>query len=201
MDVALSFDYAYAKRHESVTDSLIVKISDDCGESWTRIFDGGDDGEGSFATHELMSNMFIPSVQEDWCGAGYGPSCVVLDVSEYANQGNIQVMFETYNYFGNNLYIDNVMISPLTSIASNRNTREIQVFPNPTNGHVNILIPENMSETEITVIDLQGVEVFSITSEQGQNSFSTDLSGFGAGVYFIRVTNEETSISEKVILR
>ncbi len=200
-DVALSFEYAYARRHATVTDSLIIKISDDCGDSWTRIYADGDDGEGSFATHELMTEVFIPAIQEDWCGAGYGPSCVVLDISEYTNQGNILVMFESYNYFGNNLYIDNVMIAPLTNVATSLNIQEIEIFPNPTNGFVNIIIPENKSKTEIKVIDLQGIEVFSLHAEQGQNSFTTDLSEFGAGVYFIQVINEETSSTEKIILQ
>lgn len=200
-DVIFTFEYAYATRHESITDSLIVKISNDCGESWTPIYQGGDDGEGSFATHELMTEKFIPAVQEDWCGAGYGPTCVVIDVSEYSNQGDIQVMFESYNYFGNNIYIDNVMIAPLTNVDDNLNTQSIQIFPNPTNGNVNIVLPENDTESEIQIFNLQGIEVISVKSKQGQNSFTTDLSEFGVGVYFIRVTNKENSITEKVILQ
>ncbi len=34
----LYFDHAYAKYHEDATDSLIIYISADCGENWTRIF-------------------------------------------------------------------------------------------------------------------------------------------------------------------
>ncbi|MCD4729111.1 MAG: PKD domain-containing protein, partial [Bacteroidales bacterium] len=63
-DIYLYFEYAYAKRHTSVTDSLIVKISDDCGDSWNRIFEGGDDNSGSFATHELMTDPFTPAIAE-----------------------------------------------------------------------------------------------------------------------------------------
>jgi len=65
---ALSFQHAYARKF-AATDSLIVYISDDCGETWTRIFEGGEDGSGNFATHEMISD-FWPEVQSDWCISG-----------------------------------------------------------------------------------------------------------------------------------
>ncbi|MEZ5194987.1 MAG: PKD domain-containing protein [Bacteroidales bacterium] len=82
--VYLSFQHAYAKRHSSVTDSLIVLISNDCGNTWTRLWANGDDGNGIFATHELTTSPFVPEVAEDWCGTGWGADCVFLDLSEWA---------------------------------------------------------------------------------------------------------------------
>jgi PKD repeat protein len=200
-EVYLSFEYAYARRHTSVTDSLIVKISDNCGESWTRLFEGGDDGSGNFATHELMTELFIPAVSEDWCGAGYGPECVQLDISEYANMGNMQIMFESYNYFGNNLYLDNILIGPLTSLTENTATDNINIFPNPSNGKINIVLPENSTNTEIRIFDLQGSEILKLNTSNDQQVISTDLNDFGMGVYFIKLTNANISVTKKVILQ
>ena len=70
--------------------------------------------------------------------AGWGADCIVLDISQWAGSGNIQVMFETYNYFGNNLYIDNLMIGPLTDVSENISPSDVMVFPNPSENVVNV---------------------------------------------------------------
>ena len=54
----LSFEHAYAKKFAAATDSLIIYISADCGETWTRIFADGENGSGNFATHELTEDFW-----------------------------------------------------------------------------------------------------------------------------------------------
>ncbi|MCB2221655.1 MAG: PKD domain-containing protein [Bacteroidetes bacterium] len=198
-DAYLMFDYAYAKRHTNITDSLIVKISDDCGESWTRIFEGGEDGDGSFATHELMVDPFYPEISGDWCGSGWGAECVFLDLTNWAGQGNIQVMFETYNYFGNNLFVDNVDISTFTGIADHIKDANVRIFPNPTTGNVNIVIPNKLGHVDVSIINPQGaiVEYFDI-AESG--IVTTNLSKHGKGIYFIRVTGDSGTQTGKVVV-
>jgi PKD repeat protein len=200
-NIYLYFEYAYAKRHTSVTDSLIVKISDDCGESWTRIFEGGEDGNGSFATHELMTDPFIPSVAEDWCLAGWGAECVTIDLIEYSGQSNMQIMFETYNHFGNNLYLDNVTVSPLTDMTEYLNNSELSIFPNPTTGILNILIPESMENATIFVYNSQGTEVSSFSVSDKNGTITTDLKKYGNGIFFIHVLSEGYTKIEKVIVK
>ncbi len=199
-EIYLNFEYAYVDRHETVTDSLIIKISNNCGESWTRIFEGGEDNNGSFATHELSLDPFIPAVVEDWCMAGWGAQCVTIDLTEYAGQSNMQIMFETYNYYGNNLYLDNVMIGPLTNLVENVENIEPSVFPNPTTGFLNILIPENMGMSIINIFNAQGVKVAEFEASGKNGLISTDLKKYGNGIFFIHfISNGNTKI-EKVIV-
>jgi hypothetical protein len=195
----MTFSHAYAKRFESVTDSLIVYVSNDCGDNWTRIFEGGENGEGVFATHEMMTTLFSPVTEEDWCGYGWGSDCVFLDLSAWAGVDNVMVAFETYNHFGNNLYIDNVSIGLLTDLTEQNSGNEIMIFPNPTSGMVNILIPETANGAEVTIYTSQGTAVYS--SSNSSELVSADLSRFGKGIYFVRVTDGELSLIKKVILK
>jgi len=199
-EVFLSYQHAYANQFTSFSDSLIVKISDDCGESWTRIFEGGEDNNGSFATHEIMSDPFIPEVPEDWCGIGWGAPCMFIDISPWGGKKNIQIMFETYNHFGNNLYIDNVMVGPMTGLGESVRSDEISVFPNPTNGIVNIYVPGEDPGFEITVFNGQGSEL-QRSVIQAENSARTDLGGYGKGIFFIRVTEQERITVKKIVVR
>jgi len=199
--VYMTFKHAYAKRHTSVTDSLIVYISNDCGENWTRLFAGGEDGTGVFATHELMTTLFVPQTEDDWCGNGWGSDCVFLDLSAWAGQENIKVAFETYNYFGNNLYIDNVSIGLLTDVKEQISNDEIQIFPNPATGLVNIIIPDAVAGAEVSIYSPQGTLVYKSFTGAANESVTADLSAFGKGVYFIRVMNGHRNEVKKVILK
>ncbi len=189
-EVYMTFKHAYAKRHNTVTDSLVVYVSADCGENWTRVFEGGEDGNGEFATHELMTTPFVPQTEDDWCGYGWGSDCVFLDLSAWAGLDNVQVAFETYNHFGNNLYIDNVSIGLLTDISDEIDHSGLQVYPNPTAGVVNILLPEIIEGADVIVYNIQGQEIFRFNGTEG-HLFTADLSAFGKGVYCIRLTNNE----------
>ena len=185
-EVYFSFKYAYAKQHLSVTDSLIVKISGDCGETWTRIFEGGEDNSGNFATHELMDDVFIPEVAEDWCGAGFGAECSLIDLSAWAGSGNVKIMFETYNYFGNNLYIDDVMVGPLTNLIESSPTGKIKITPNPSTGKFKIVMPENTMGNSIQIYNAQGESVQELNIPAESNLFEIDLRSNGKGIYFIK---------------
>ncbi len=200
--VYLSFQHAYARRWSSGTDSLIIYLSSNCSNDWVRLNGYGEDGNGNFATHELMTSPFVPNEAEDWCGAGWGASCIVIDLSEWAGQDNIKIAFETFNYYGNALFIDNVTVGPLTDIAENNpNFDKIQVFPNPSSGVFNLWVPHSDENCEISVFNIQGVEILKVAVEEmesGEN-IQLDLSEFVKGVYFIRISNNTETMVKKII--
>jgi PKD repeat protein/photosystem II stability/assembly factor-like uncharacterized protein len=199
--VYMAFKHAYAKRHTTVTDSLIVYISNDCGENWTRLFEAGEDGTGSFATHELMTTLFVPETEDDWCGYGWGSDCLFLDLSAWAGQENINIAFETYNYFGNNLYLDNVSIGLLTDLNEQNLTEGFHVFPNPTTGLISIAIPGNASGGEVSIYSPQGSAVYKSYINTNDKLVTADLSKFGKGVYFVSLKNSQMHEVKKVILK
>ncbi len=201
--VILSFQHAYAKRFASVTDSLIVYISNNCGDSWTRLQGWGENNSGNFATHPLTTDPFVPETADDWCGSGWGASCNMLDLSAWAGQNNIQVCFESYNYYGNNLYIDNVMIGPATSIVTRATTDGILIYPNPTTGIINVAISNNMENAFISVFNMQGEEIVKSSSVGQDNNelIRFDLSHQPAGVYLVRVIAGDTMKLEKILLK
>jgi PKD repeat protein len=200
-EVYLSFDYAYAKRHNTATDSLIVYISNDCGENWTRLFQGGEDGDGSFATHELTTDYFTPEVADDWCGSGFGPDCITIDISAWAGQSNIQVAFESYSHFGNNLYIDNVSIGTLTDVANySMKGGGIKVYPNPSNGVFNIILQNQAGAGSLSIYNLQGAEVYKTTTSEQSSVHQINLSELNKGVYFIHYVDEMNTHVKKVVV-
>lgn len=186
----LEFEYAYAKYLQNFTDSLIIYASTDCGETWDRIFAGGDDGTGSFATAPLLNEKFVPQVPEDWCGVGYGAECVTLSLADYLGFDRVRIKFETYSQLGNNLYVDNIMLAP--NVATHEATEEsnIVLLPNPAHDFLNI---QNINQySKIELFDIFGHLVMEQTNTKNQSEMNISLTGLKSGVYMIRFDNLET---------
>jgi hypothetical protein len=114
-------------------------------------------------------------------------SLVVIDSTSFGQQtadmayarrpngtGNFVIQTPTYN--GNN---------DLVSTKNVMRLEEFQMFPNPTNGLLNVVIESNDYDNEIfEIFDATGkkVEEFLITN----TTFQIDLSAFGAGLYVMK---------------
>ncbi len=122
----VEFQYAYAQRFPQYTDSLIVYLSTGCGDELIRLLAMGEDSLNQFATVPPTAMNFVPELADDWCGAGNNPECINVDLTPWAGNPNLQIVFESYNGFGNNIYIDNVKIDGTLS-GVNENANVLQV--------------------------------------------------------------------------
>ncbi|MCS7085945.1 MAG: M43 family zinc metalloprotease, partial [Bacteroidia bacterium] len=114
----LSFQHAYRRYSASTTDSLIVYASSDCGATWTRLFARGENGQGSFATQTISTNVFTPTQSSQWCGGGTGSGCFSINLNAFVGQPRVRLKFEAYNNYGNNLYLDNINVTGTPASAS-----------------------------------------------------------------------------------
>jgi len=196
-NITLTFQYAYAQRFAQYTDSLIVSISTDCGESWTRLQAMGEDGTGSFATAPVSTHDFIPDSVGDWCGAGGNPECVSIDLAEYAGINNVKIRFESYNGFGNNIFIDNVEIAGEVNQVNSNPVTEMILYPNPSAG---IVYVESGSDNwqELQVYDIHG-RLVKIISARAQGIRNLDISNLQPGVYFVVLKSGNHSAVHKLI--
>ncbi|WP_417264920.1 S8 family serine peptidase [Brumimicrobium sp.] len=110
------FEHAFRRYDVNSTDSLIIYISTDCADTWTRIAQFGEDGTGSFATQTTTTTEFVPSAANDWCiqpinQSTPGASCFTINLDSFVGN-EVFIMFESYkgSTYGNNLYLDNINI-------------------------------------------------------------------------------------------
>jgi len=193
----LMFNYAYTNRF-AFRDSLIIKISDDCGETWQRIYANGPDGNGIFETTQQMTIPFNPSLDEHWCGVGYGADCISLNLAEFAGDPNVKIMFQSMNKYGNNLYIADVEITSPTEINSNnQNIKNFSIHPNPNNGQFTVLTNIDCV-FDMNIYNAQGRIV-----KTGNISGNTrvELNSVFKGLYFVKISNNKESWLEKMIIQ
>lgn len=113
----MTFHHAYRRFNQTATDSLIIYVSNNCGATWTRVFQIAENGNGTFATQVTSATAFTPAQAQDWCFQPIstttpGASCYNINLTPFVGQ-NIVVMFESFNAgtLGNNLFIDNININ------------------------------------------------------------------------------------------
>ena len=200
----LEFQYAYTRRFEQNNDSLNVYISGNCGQTWSKIMAKGEDGTGSFETRPMTTNVFIPESEEDWCKNNDSTTCAFIDISQYAGSADIQIKFESYNGFGNNLFIDNVSIKSTFDINENDLSFDnITIYPNPTDGILFVKIKSWLGNAEIKLINYSGqlIQTKSIKSANENSIVEFNLSELSKGVYFIQVQSDTHLFIDKLILK
>ena len=85
-----------------------------------------------------------------------------------------------------------------TTYSKNIGSSKLSIFPNPTSGVVNISIRDKVID-KVEVLDALGNTILSV--ECDNNEVSIDLTKFGTGVYFVKVTSESDTVVEKVVLK
>lgn len=74
-----------------------------------------------------------------------------------------------------------------------------EMYPNPSNGLVNISIKEFDQDTELTVFDISGKRVFASVIENEESTIN--LSGLTSGMYIIKLVSGNKSTHKKLILK
>lgn len=194
----LMFSYAYAQR-ASLRDSLIVKVSADCGQTWTTVWAGGPDGQGAFVTAPASASAFIPTTADEWCGGSSGNNCPAISLAQWADYPNLKIMFESYNKAGNNLYIDDVVVATLTGSDDRYAAEGLMVTPNPGTGLFRLVTPTNQTY-QVAVKDVTGRVVEQlVVSGASTTPVNLHLNHLPAGIYLIVVSDQQSSSQIKVV--
>ena len=112
----LRFDVAYARYNASFSDTLEVRLSTNCGATWTNIYTKGGT-QLSSVVGDVAPNIFVPTSAQ-WRRDSIDVSLLT------AGQSNVMFSFVNRGHYGQPIYLDNINLA----------------FPTPT---VNFTIPSS----------------------------------------------------------
>ena len=187
----LNFNVAYA-RYSTTTasDSLIISISTNCGETWTRIYNKGSIGLSTVG-NTVVTTSFVPTATQ-WRNE-------TLNLNNYIGNDKVQIRFQNKSNYGNNLYIDDINIAnSFTSVDEFEQTLTIDVFPNPAQGVFTVSSGNNANIQEIRIFDTIGKEVYRSTEISGNKK--EIRAAFERGIYFVKVSANNQQIVKKIII-
>jgi beta-lactamase regulating signal transducer with metallopeptidase domain len=98
-----------------------------------------------------------------------------------------------------------VMVNPGTQIEELRESRAVQVFPNSTNGNLNISFTpsRNGSHIRIVLVDSNGKVVKEITDSTYDNvptQLHVDVSSYKKGIYILQINIDGAKSQERVVV-
>jgi PKD repeat protein len=185
--VTLSFKYAGKKRVASNQESLQVQVSKDCGSNWAV----RKTLSGNAYTTEVQTSEFFPE-ETDWVQVH------VTNISSSFFVSNLQVKFKFTSGGGNNLYIDDINFykgDPSSLGLVENNINGIELFPNPSEGELNMRFESAKSSAVALVMrDLTGkiVKTININAVAGSNMVMMSTEDMASGMYMLNITTNGT---------
>jgi hypothetical protein len=189
----LSFDFAHAFYNTQYSDTLAVKISTDCGSSWTTLWIEGGAALGTAPAN--TQTEFIPT-NTQWRN-------VSINISAYIGIPKVQFEFEGLSGYGNDLYLDDINIDFTTGVSTIPTNQEIKVFPNPTSGIVSVIINNKKKDkANISIYDALGQRIINTSMNlfADNNQFELNLSDFPKGIYHLQIDTNNDVFNETICL-
>ncbi|EPR69196.1 M43 family zinc metalloprotease [Cyclobacterium qasimii] len=115
----LSFDLSYSPfANSAFTETLIVAVSTDCGNTFNLLSAPYNKSGTSLATLEGSVNEFFPSTEQQFRKE-------IVNLSAYAGQNSVRLAFVSINGYGNNIFLKNININREETFRYNLGINEI----------------------------------------------------------------------------
>ncbi|MDR2835292.1 MAG: S8 family peptidase [Bacteroidales bacterium] len=197
--IFLDFNYAYKKwGNLSLSDSLFILISSDCGENFDTIYKNGGVELGTVPNGPSNNYYFYkPQTIDEFAN-------VRINLFEYKNS-KIMLKFITKNNNGSVLYIDSLSINNniLNSINNNNNNLDnskIIIYPNPNFGTFSMEI--SLAKIENLFVEISNSEGKIIETRELKNNYiyKSDFQINTIGEYFIKIKSDTWEKTEKITI-
>ena len=191
-EAGLQFRFSYAPIFDA-SDILQVRVSTDCGQSWSNIVY---EKKGIELSNRTVDGRWEPNSASDW-------ETDFIDLREFVGFPNVRVAFVAISDGGNDLFLDDIEFFesnlPLTVEIPELN--EIKVFPNPTNDELKVLFNlEEKEEVLLQLYNLQGALVFEEVVPNVLNQILTlDLRNWQVGVYLLKIRSQNLNKTRRIL--
>ncbi len=171
VNVPASYRLSFYVRDHYTTDylsTLTVKVSTDGGSTYTDLL--------TLAETDVTNAEF---------------TAFNIDLTAYEGQ-NVKFAFVMTDDDGDNWYLDDVLLSFYNGIENNSDN-SISIYPNPSNGFVNIAVTEN---SVVSVVDVAGrtVATYNVNANEEVNFTQS------AGMYIVKVESNGKVSTHKLVI-
>ncbi|MFM7023562.1 MAG: T9SS type A sorting domain-containing protein [Flavobacteriales bacterium] len=141
--------------------------------------------QGAVDSTKITSIRF--KINPGWASSAYTYRVGEADAAEYKKALN------------GTITIDKLQIgAALANSVKTLSNEIVSVYPNPSNGLVNVNLNKNSELVTVSVSNVLGQEIF--TSSTNQSNIVIDLSGKTAGIYYISIRTAEGVSTQRLFL-
>jgi photosystem II stability/assembly factor-like uncharacterized protein len=183
-----------------------VFVSNNNGQAWNLAGPGIPIGAGGFTILSIDSNVFVGNSKGVYYSADHGVSFsnAGQGLDPYPNNA-VQGLASDYDNIYAGLFRDAVWRRPLSdfgislNVPTASNDLHFSVYPNPSNGRVEIQFGKNVKEASIHIYNSMGQEVMTIPSVE-ETVLTVDLSTLADGPYLVLAWTKSGVFKDKVLL-
>ncbi|KQS45810.1 hypothetical protein ASG38_14430 [Flavobacterium sp. Leaf359] len=110
----------------------------------------------------------------------------------------VQQLRFVHDNYGGFAYVDNIVMTDLALGVGEQVASNFSVYPNPSNGLVNISNDLNSVLTSVSLTDLNGRTV-KTAKLNGDSSAQINIADLAAGVYMMTINSDQGSVTKKII--
>jgi hypothetical protein len=194
--LTLKWSHAYAQYGTTTNDMMSVKVSTDCGGTWTTLWSKS--GANLATAPTYSSGRFYPQTTE-WVADS-------IDLSSYVGQSELMVAFEGVSDDGNSLYVDdiNTEVKIYNSVSTLVNpTTQFEVYPNPVHNSMTLdFSVEEQTNLNISVTNTLGQTVKQVASNEfvGNTKLTVNTTELVSGVYFVTAKSTNGVITKRFVV-
>ena len=182
------FTPPYFIQDTDIADTLEIKISTDCGQTFNSIYKKGGK-QLAVATSpilnplQIMDAIFIPK-SKDW-------RFEAIDLTGFSQIQNALIRFDYISALGGSINIDNIQIGNYNlNINSNLNP-QINLYPNPASNEINIDMLGNKFN-QIKIYDAMG-KLIDVINCYDKGLMTIDVSNYNQGMYVAELIGESNT--------
>lgn len=170
----VSTNYTYiCTGNPDETANLQVFVSTDGGTNWSApVFDLCNYTDEGYESWTLMP--------------------FVVDLSSYAGQSNVKLMFNYTGFDGCQIILDNVNLLDLTGV-NEVSEASVNVYPNPANNTLYVNATSNISKIE--VFNTLGQKVMTVSANDNHAKLNT--SNLSKGMYMLKLHTDNGVVNQK----
>ena len=134
----------------------------------------------------------------------FGDSSFSTDINPvhtYASAADYVVLLKALNEnCGDSSLSKSIKITDL--LVDNINyINSVKIFPNPSNGFITIAINKDyQAELAVEITNISGKKVYNSSINTNQNINKIDLSYLSSGIYYLKLTSKDFTVTTKLIL-
>jgi hypothetical protein len=186
---------------ENNWDIAYVEYSTNLGNTWNVLGSMGTGWYNSNRTPQTTGSDCNNCVGAQWTGTNTGFNTYSYGLSALNAETNVLfriVFISDSNTTKLGIKIDDFVISGVLS-ADSFKANQVAVFPNPSTGIFNISLG-NLTANKIEVYDISGKIILQKNNlEVSNNQTNIDLSNALNGVYFVKISTENNTITKRII--
>ncbi len=188
----------------AVTAGTKVRVSTDGGDSWTTVNSGlpnfaslavawDDNGENGLYVGMDYGIYYIDDTYTDWQPYNTNMPNVIVNELEI-NYADDMVYAGTY---GRGTWAS-PRYDTVLAVEDFLNGNNVGIFPNPATTEVNIVMNQS-AEADVHVFDVTGKLVIYEANTFIESRHTVDISSLNAGIYFVRINANGSSITKKLL--